>query len=87
MENLAKYDLEAMLHMELKTDCFVQKVVVLFGFFLSDSRSAVDLYPCFSICVCFWSAGPAVVGVISACLNGGHHVRGGRCEVLWDGTL
>lgn len=29
MEGLAKYDLEAVLHVELKTDIFVQKIVVI----------------------------------------------------------
>lgn len=29
MEGLAKYDLEAVLHAELKTDFFVQKLVVI----------------------------------------------------------
>lgn len=60
MEGLAKCDLEVVLYVELKTDLFVQKVVVIekapffvclwvfwfLVFCLSDSRSAIDLYPC-----------------------------------------
>lgn len=67
MEGLAKYDLEAVMHVELKIDFFCAKSCSDWkGFFFIiffNSRSAVYLYPClrswvfFHLCVllvCSW---------------------------------